>query len=144
MIDIIIYQSHSWTLDRFACDQTKINNLGRYADTPTGGTGAGASISCQPITPSCPGTGFSTISDYTYCTDFSIAVQISSGALIKKMSLSRSTNIVIGFQGVAWAGEIKKSSGAGASSWFVVTRIDLTQKYPINTSPGILSTNTKN
>lgn len=133
-VEIIISESHSWTLTRFPCDQTKINTLGHYADT-NGGV-SGATVACQTSVTSCTGTGFSAFSDYTYCTDFCNAVQISSGALIKRMNLSRTSNIVVGFTGSAWASEIKSSSGVSASLWYLVMRIDLTQKYPLNSSPG--------
>ncbi|CAF4107906.1 unnamed protein product, partial [Rotaria sordida] len=134
-VEIIIYESHSWTLSRFPCDQTKIANLGPYTDTSGGGSGA--AIACQTSVTSCTGTSFSTFSDRNYCTDFCNIVQISSGALIKKMTLNRNTNIVVGFTGGDWATEIlKTSSNTSALRWAVVTRIDLTQKYPINSSPG--------
>ncbi|CAF3830574.1 unnamed protein product [Rotaria sp. Silwood1] len=134
-VEIIIYESHSWTLIRFPCNQVKIASLGLYADTSGGGSGA--TIACQTSVTSCTGTGFSPFSNYNYCTDFCNIVQISSGALIKKMTLNRNTNIVVGFTGGDWATEIlKTSSNTSASGWAVVTRIDLTQKYPINSSPG--------
>ncbi|CAF2200274.1 unnamed protein product [Rotaria magnacalcarata] len=59
------------------------------------------------------------------------------------MTLNRNTNIVIDFTGSAWAGEIKMSSGVGANFWSVVALIDPTQKYPINTSPGMFATKMK-
>ncbi|CAF4004132.1 unnamed protein product, partial [Rotaria magnacalcarata] len=61
-VDIILYQSNSWTLTRFACYQTKVNTLGYYTDLSGGG--AGAYIDCQIATTSCTGTGFSPIGDY--------------------------------------------------------------------------------
>ena len=79
---------------------------------------------------------FTAFSERTYCTDFSISVQSSSGALIKKMNLSRSANIVVGFYGVAWASEIRLANGISAATWSVVTRLDLSKNYPINSSPG--------
>ncbi len=80
---------------------------------------------------------FTTISQRTYCTDFALSVQISSGSLITKMTLSRTTNILVGFRSVAWAPEIPSTSGAFAGYWRVITRVDLTKNYPINSSPGM-------
>ena len=131
-VEIIIYQSHSWTLSRYHCDQALIDSLGSYLDN---GVFYGQPfVACQS-SGGCSGTGFVNISQPTYCTDFSTAVQISSGALIKKMTVSRTTNIVVGFVGYAWASEIRDSTGASAWYWSVITRIDLTRKYPINSSP---------
>lgn len=136
-VDILITEIHSWTLSRFPCSQSLINSLGLYADTSGGG--ADAFVACQTLVTSCTGTGFATISDYNYCTDYSNTVQISSGSLIKKVTLSRSTNIVVGFTGSAWATVIIQSGtvSTSASNWAVVTRINLGTKYPINSSPGI-------
>lgn len=53
------------------------------------------------------------------------------------MTVSRNTDIIIGFASAAWAAEIIRTGGTTtASNWRVVTRIDLTKNYPINTSPG--------
>ncbi|CAF4467428.1 unnamed protein product [Rotaria sp. Silwood2] len=133
-VEVIFYQSHSWTLSRLNCDQALIDSLGLYVD----GTVFTNEpfIACQS-TGGCLGTGFTTISQPTYCTDFSNAVKISSGALISRMTLDRNTDILVGFIGSAWADEIKQPSNAGATYWRVITHIDLTQKYPINSSPGI-------
>lgn len=137
MVEISISQTHSWTLSRFLCDQTLIDSLGPYLD---GGLFYGEPfVECQPITANCTGVGWTLISEPTFCTDFSSIVQISSGALIKKQILDRSTNILVGFASAAWADEILTSTGSFASYWSVITRIDLTQKYPINSSPGIHS-----
>ncbi|CAF5031394.1 unnamed protein product, partial [Rotaria sp. Silwood1] len=133
-VEVIIYQSHSWTLSRLHCDQALIDSLGLYVDG-TSFTGE-PSIACQSPA-GCSGTGFTTISQVTYCTDFSTAVQISSGALIKKITLDRNTDILVGFTGNSWAPEIKTSLDGVADYWRVITHIDLTQKYPINSSPGI-------
>ena len=135
LVDVIITQSHSWTLARFPCNQTIINTLGYYNDGPPPFSGQ-PFIRCQPNATFCPGSGYVTIQELTYCTDFSLAVQISSGSLITRMTLDRSTNIVVGFDGYAWATTIKTSTGGTASFWEVDTHIDLTQKYPINSSPG--------
>ncbi|CAF4969164.1 unnamed protein product, partial [Rotaria sp. Silwood1] len=131
-VEVIIYQSHSWTLSRLHCDQALINSLGLYVD----GTSFSGEprIECQSPA-GCSGTGFNTISQVTYCTDFSTAVQISSGALIKKITLDRNTDILVGFNSSAWASEIKTSLNTAANGWRVITHIDLTQKYPINSSP---------
>lgn len=128
------YQTHSWTLSRLNCDQTTINNLGWYAD---GGSFTGEpNINCQPTASSCSGSNFSPVSLRTYCTDFSTTVQISTGSLLTKMSLLRTTNIVVGFKSSAWANEIPSTSGAMGGNWRVITRVDLTKTYPLNSSPG--------
>ncbi|CAF4900307.1 unnamed protein product, partial [Rotaria sp. Silwood1] len=123
-VEVIIYQSHSWTLTRLHCDQALIDSLGLYVD--------GTSFTGQPFiaceSPAgCSGTGFNTIRQVTFCTDFSTAVQISSGALIKKITLDRNTDILVGFTGNSWASEIKTSLNAVADYWRVITHIDLTQ-----------------
>lgn len=130
-MEVIIYQTHSWTLSRFTCNQALIDSLGTYLD---GGTFYGEpNVACQG---SCVGTGWTTISQPTFCTDFSPAVQSSSGALISRRFLNRNTNIRVGFASSVWAPEIRTNTGAQANNWRVITRIDLTQKYPINSSPG--------
>lgn len=134
MVEIIVSQTHSWTLSRLLCDQTLIDSLGPYLD---GGVFYGEPfVDCQPVTANCTGAGWTLISEPTFCTDFSTAVQISSGALIKKQILDRNANILVGFASVAWADEILTAAGSFANSWSLITRIDLTQKYPINSSPG--------
>ena len=138
MVEIIVYQSHSWTLTRFPCNQTIINTLGSYLD---GGSFSNQpQVACQPTVANCTGTGWALINEPTFCTDFSTAVQISSGALIKKEVLNRNTKIRVGFTGGNWATVILNANDASAVGWSVVTRIDLTQKYPLNFSPGNIST----
>ena len=135
-VDVIIYQTHSWTLSRLNCSQAMIDSLGWYTDG--GGAFNGVpSLACISSTVSCTASTFNTINQRTFCTDFSNTVQSSSGALIKTMTLSRSTNILIGFVGSSWAPEIKLANGNGAISWRVVALIDLTKNYPINSSPGM-------
>ena len=136
-VEIIVSQTHSWTLSRFPCNQALIDSLGSYLD---GGFFYGEpNIVCQPNATACGGTGWTTIMQPTFCTDFSIAVQISSGSLISRRTLSRSSNIRAGFASNSWAVEILTTAGAAANYWNVMTRIDLTQKYPINSSPGSFS-----
>lgn len=123
-------------MSRLLCNQTLIDSLGPYYDGSYFTNEP--QVVCKPTTTACSGTGFVTINQATFCTDFSTAVQVSSGSLIKKMNLSRNTNIVVGFASNSWATEIRTSSGGVADYWSVLTRIDLTQKYPINSSPGRL------
>ena len=94
-------------------------------------------VACKSSSALCAASGFVLINEPTYCTDFSTIVEISSGSLIKKLNLNRNTNIVVGFASYAWATEILTSTGISARDWSVLTRIDLTQKYPINSSPGM-------
>jgi len=79
---------------------------------------------------------FSLISLRTYCTDFSTTVQISTGSLLTKQTLARTTNIVVGFKSYAWADEIPSTSGAMSGYWRVITRVSLSATYPLNSSPG--------
>lgn len=134
-VELIIIQSHSWTLSRFQCNQATITNLGTYTDG--GGAHSGEpNIACRTGA-ACTSSGYVTINQRTYCTDFSTSVLTSSGSLIKRMTVSRTTNIIISFASVAWATEIRMANGVTASSWSVATKIDLTQTYPLNSSPGI-------
>ena len=135
LVDVIITQSHSWFLARFPCDQNTIDTLGYYNDGPGAFSGQ-PFVACRPNATFCTGTGYVTIQQLTYCTDFSLAVQISSGSLIKRVTLNRNTNIVVGFYGGNWASEILNASSLPALGWEVDIHIDLTQKYPINSSPG--------
>ena len=86
----------------------------------------------------CSGTSWSDINDYLKCTDYALSVEISSGSFIAKRTVRRSTNMVIGYASGDWADEIRTGSGAGPGSWRIATLIDLTQKYPINSSPGTI------
>ena len=119
------------------CNHSLIASQGWYTDG--GGSFTGQPfIQCQSTVSSCTGTGFTTISQRTYCTDFSTLLGTSSGALMKKINLARSTNITVGFTGTSWPSVIRKPNGAVASSWRLVTRINLPQTYPINVSPSII------
>ena len=120
-------------MGRLQCNRTLIASLGVYTDL--GGSAGDPFIQCQSPTASCLGAGFTTITPPTYCTDFSTSVQISSGALIQKRNLSRTTNIVVGYTGSRWPSQVQMANGISASAWRVVARIDLGQGYPINSSP---------
>ena len=138
MVDIIIYQTHSWTWTRLPCNQSVIDNLGWYAD---GITFTGEPfVTCQVAASACTSANFAEIRERTYCTDFSRTLDLSSGALIKKITLARTADIIVGFNSTAWASVIKTNTGSATSTWKVLTRIDLTKTYPINSSPGPLST----
>ena len=135
-VEIIITQSHSWTLFYFACDQTIIDTLGWYADFRNG---LGGQVHCQSTAAVCLASGFTSITSRKFCTDFSIAVQSSSGSLITRRTVDRNTNIIAGYVSGDWANEIRSTAGGPPGGWRILTRIDLTQKYPINFSPGIFS-----
>lgn len=138
MVDIIIYQTHSWTWTRLQCNQSVIDDLGWYTDY--GGAFSGEPfVMCQVAPSVCTSVNFATIRERTYCTDFSRTLDLSSGALIKKITLDRTANIIVGFNSTAWAPVIKTNTNLSASTWKVLTRIDLTKTYPINSSPGSLS-----
>ena len=130
-------QTHSWTLNRLKCNQSTINDLGWYTDNGGAFTNE-PNIACQPTTTSCSGSLFSTISQRTYCTDYSTLVQISTGSLITKMFLAHTTNILVGFMSRAWADEIPSTSGIMNGYWRVITRVSLSTAYPLNSSPGQL------
>ena len=133
-VEIIVTHSHSWTLHYLACNQTTINTLGPFSDYRNG---FGAEIHCQSGALVCAASGFLSITNRSYCTDFSIAVQSSSGSFIRKQTLNRNSNIIVGYVNGDWANEIKATAGGPPGGWRILTRIDLTQKYPINSSPGI-------
>lgn len=133
-VEIIVTHSHSWTLFYFACDQTTINTLGPFSDFRNG---LGGEIHCQSAPLVCTASGFLSITNRSFCTDFSIAVQSSSGSFIRKQRLDRTSNIIVGYVNGDWASEIKATAGGPPGGWRILTRIDLTQKYPINSSPGI-------
>lgn len=107
-----------------------------YADFRNG---LGAEVHCQSGPAICSASGFSSITDRSFCTDFSVAVQSSSGSLIQRRTLNRNSNIIVGYVSGDWADEIKATAGGAAGGWRILTRIDLTQKYPINFSPGMFS-----
>lgn len=135
-IEVIIYQQHSWTLSRFACTQTTINNLGWYND---GGSSSVAEpyLNCLSSSAACTASLYTRIRERTYCTDYSPTLQSSTGAVISRRTISRNSDIIIGFASGAWAPEIlRTNSTSSAWDWRVVTKIDLTKNYPINSSPG--------
>ena len=133
-IEVIIYQKHTWPLMYLGCNQSIIANLGWYTDG--GGSFTGEPfIQCQPTVGNCSGSGFSTISERTYCTDFSSLFSISSGGLISRINLTRNATINVGFTVSSWLNKIRTSNNISANNSALVTRIDLTQKNPINTPP---------
>ena len=135
ILEVIIHQKHTWILNDFQCNQSLIDSLGWY--TNGGGAFNGQpSLQCQSPTPSYLGAGFTVISQRTYCTDLSTVAQISTGALITRINISRSTNMTIGYVGAAWPNSMRMASGLPANNWSVVTRINLTQSFVMNSSPG--------
>ena len=133
-------QAHWWTLFYFDCDQTIIDNLGWYNDYRNGMTITQPTVSClSSPTSLCTSVGFSTILQRLYCTDYTDLLDLSSGASITKITLNRTANFLAGYSSSAWASEIKVTgTSISAGAWRIITRIDLTQKYPINSSPGTL------
>ena len=132
---MIIYQKHSWPLNRFQCNQSTIDTLGWYTDNGGPFTGE-LFVQCLSAAASCTASGFTTVSQRTYCTDFSNVAQSSSGALLSRKNLAQTTNIVVGYVSTAWSPEIRMANGTSASNFRVVSRIDLGQGFPINTPPG--------
>lgn len=136
-VEILVVQSHWWTLFYFDCDQTIIDNLGWYNDYRNGMTITQPWVSCvSSPTSLCTSVGFNTILQRLYCTDYNDLLDLSSGSTITKITLNRTANFLAGYASSAWAGEIKMANGVSAGAWRIITRIDLTQKYPINSSPG--------
>lgn len=123
-------------MNRFQCNRTVIASLGLYTDGGVVFTGE-PFVQCQSLTSSCPGTGFTTISQPTYCTDFSMTTQTSSGALNKKLILPLITNITVGYTGASWPSQIRMANGAQANNWRLITRINLRPRPDgfINSSP---------
>ena len=137
IVPVIISQSHWWTLDLFRCNQSTIDNQGWYNDRRLGASIQDPWISCESGPASaCAAFGFNRIRQMTFCTDFTRVLDLSSGALISRVNLNRTTNMLVGYASWAWATEILDHTGVSASDWRIITRIDLTQKYPINSSPG--------
>ena len=131
-IQILISEKHSFTLGRYACSQSTINNQLSYFDA--GGTGA-PDLTCYSGA-SCTSSLYTTIQHTMLCTDFSTQLDSSSGAYYTKQYLSSTTNINIAFTNNAWASVIRVASGAAAIWWYVGTQIRLGTVYPINSSPG--------
>lgn len=137
LVEIQITIKHSWTLDRFRCDQNLINTQGSYFDRNA--VNAYPTLMCQPNPTFCTNSFFQTIDHITLCTDYNDIVQISSGSYSEKQNLSRSTKIDIAWTGGYWADEITAIGGSppGNLDWYVGTHIDLTLPiFPINSSPG--------
>ena len=137
MVQILISQSHWWTRFYFACDQNLIDNLGWYNDYRDGMIIYQPWIDCVTAPTSvCTGFGYTDITARTYCTDFSPLLDLSSGSSITRRTVSRNTNILVGYASGAWASEIRATSGGAANNWRIITRINLGAKYPLNSSPG--------
>lgn len=136
MVEVIIYQKHTWPLEDLRCDHSLIASLGWYTDG--GGPFTGVPfIQCQSTAGICSAAHFTTIRQPTYCTDFSTFLGTSSGALMTKVNLTRTTNITIGFTGnTGLPSTIQQPNGAPVSIWRLLARINLGATYPINTSPG--------
>lgn len=136
LVEVQITFQHSWTLTRFPCSRTSINNRASYYDLS--GPSTYPTLICQSSSPACPNSLFQTINHITLCTDYNNIVQISTGGYSEKQNLSRSTNIDIAWTGGNWADEIYTISPPGNLAWYVGTHIDLTKPiYPMNSSPGL-------
>lgn len=132
---MIIYQKHSWPLNRFQCNQSTIDSLSSYTDN--GGPFTGEPfVQCLSATSACIASGFTTVNQSNFCTDFSRVTLTSSGSLLIRRTLARTTNIIVGYVSTAWPAEIRMANGSSASRFRVVSRIDLGQGTPINTPPG--------
>ncbi len=94
-VQILIQEKHTWTYPRFDCNQALIASAGAYYDY--NGPTSYPIISCIG---SCTATGgFTTINHITYCTDYNVNTQISTGAYYVKQYLTRSANLNIGYSG---------------------------------------------
>lgn len=92
-IQILIQQKHTWTYPRFNCNPTLIANQGAYFDA-----NAPSTYPYVQCIGSCSATGgFTPISHITYCTDYNINTQISTGAYYVKQNLFRTANLDIGY-----------------------------------------------
>lgn len=138
MVTILISQSHWWTRFYYPCDQNLIDNLGWYNDVRDGMVIWQPWVDCVISPAICASFGYTYILERTYCTDFSPLLDLSSGSSITRRTISRNTDISVGYVSGAWADEIKTTSGVAAVMWNIITRINLSVKYPINSSPGIL------
>jgi hypothetical protein len=95
-VQILIQEKHTWTYPRFNCDQALIASQGVYFDAngPT----------TYPII-KCIGTctttgGYGQINHITYCTDYNVNTDISTGAYYTKQYLYRTANLNIGYAGM--------------------------------------------
>lgn len=94
-VQILIQEKHTWTYPRFDCNPTIIQNKAAYYDANAAST--------YPII-KCIGTcsttgGFTSINHITYCTDYNINTEISTGAYYTKQWLYRTANLNIGYNG---------------------------------------------
>lgn len=138
MITILISQSHWWTRSYFPCDQNLIDTLGWYNDIRDGMTIWQPWIDCVISPTVCTNFGYTDITVRTYCTDFSPLLDLSSGSSITRRTVSRNTDILVGYVSGAWANEIRATAGGFANTWRIITRINFGSKYPLNSSPGIV------
>jgi len=92
-VQILIQEKHTWTYPRFNCTPGIIAADGPYydANTPT----TYPQIAC--IAPCTTTGGFTTINHITYCTDYNLNTQISTGAYYTKQYLSRTAKLSIGY-----------------------------------------------
>jgi hypothetical protein len=92
-IQILIQQKHTWTYPRFNCNPTLIASQGVYFDA-----NAPSTYPVVQCIGSCSATGgFASINHITYCTDYNINTQISTGAYYVKQNLFRTANLDIGY-----------------------------------------------
>ena len=93
LVQILIQEKHTWTYPRFDCNPEIIASQGPYFDANDNSTYP--KIECLGT---CAATGgFQTINHITYCTDYNVNTQISTGAYYTKQWLSRSANLNIGY-----------------------------------------------
>jgi hypothetical protein len=130
-VSITITERDSWTLTRYACNDTTIDTFGVFNDT---NSTVPATLACISASATCAASGYQTINSPLYCTDFSTVYQISSGTYYTTQNLQINSIVDIAWQGSAWATEIL------TNQWSLVSHIDLTPiSGKINTSPGKLS-----
>jgi len=94
-VQILIQEKHTWTFPRFNCNQGIIAAAGPYYDA--NGPTTYPQIAC--IAPCTTTGGFTTINHITYCTDYNLNTQISTGAYYTKQYLYKTAKLNIGYAG---------------------------------------------
>ncbi|CAF5071815.1 unnamed protein product, partial [Rotaria magnacalcarata] len=126
-VQVIITYRDSWTLSRYACNDTTINKFLTYNDTQNA---TEASITCISSSAACTTSLFTPISSTLYCTDHSTTFDISTGTYYSQQNLALNSVIDIASRGASWSSEIL------LNAWSLVSHMDLTPiSGKINSSP---------
>lgn len=120
---LLIRQRYSWRRSAYFCDDTTISNLGAIGDYST--------IYCY--TGDCYAYS-SYIYTGLYCTDYSVAKDVSSGEIYYTYTFPLNVNLSIGYRSGNWFADLS----VGANGWWsIINRINtfLRPDGLINNSP---------